>query len=540
MTYRPRLGIQGPVLGWNDPWNRAGSERIMRTGTGKMIPSQEPDVEPETYMAALKELGAEFYVHHLFPDLQELPALIEDCRKFGIRLVVGNEYGNINGPWREGTNRYDVPVEVVQTLVGSGMLEALLYDEPEHLQINAAQYRKGEWFPHWGNLQADNMHEAHGRFVERVRAELAPLSEALGAARPVLSEQVFPVLFHAQARAGMTPAPKIMKESFHPLQLGTALGAAKQYGRALWICADLWGPDTGPWLTRLSGFPGHSPAEFASALRLAYHMGPSHLFAENIDGLLRTGEGSRLEATEFGEEWLRFVRDYVPAHPLPYDHRQARANIAIIHSDDGNYGQNERPFGIRELPMPERSQSIFHAWRLVTHGAVPVHGSCLHIPGYSFPRHALQFGEPSAQYPLREGVPAERYGEPIHPLFQPANGVLAFDAYATAEAIGSPRLIVLAGSYISDGTLAACVKLAEQGSAVIACEWLLPEELRMPRRFGGGGSWLPVDSLLGEAAREHAAPYLGSDKLWRQSFGEHAVRISPADEKGFSLHIEIE
>ncbi|MFB9279768.1 hypothetical protein [Cohnella cellulosilytica] len=385
MTCHPKLGIQGPVLGWNDPWNRSGSARLMRTGTGRMIPSQEPDVAPETYMAALKELGAEFYVHHLFPDLQELPALIEDCRKFGIRLVVGNEYGNINGPWSEGANRYDIPPDVVRTLADSGLLEALLYDEPEHLQINAAQYRKNEWLPHWGKLRADSLQEAHEQFVEKVRAGLAPLSEALGEGRPILSEQVFPTLFHAQARACMTPTPKIMKESFHPLQLGTALGAAKQYDRALWICADLWGPDAGPWPTRLSGFPGHSPAEFASALRLGYHMGPSHLFVENIDGLLHTGEGRKLETTAFGEEWLRFAREYVPAHPLPYDHRQARATIAIVHSDDSNYGQNERPFGIRELPLPEHSRSIFHAWHLATQGAVPAHGSCLHIPGYSFP-----------------------------------------------------------------------------------------------------------------------------------------------------------
>lgn len=540
MTYHPKLGIQGPVLGWNDPWNRAGSGRLMRTGTGRMIPAQEPDVTPNTYMEALKELGADFYVHHLFPDLAELPTLIEDCRRFGVRLVVGNEYGNINGPWSEGANRYDIPSDAVRTLADSGLLEALLYDEPEHLQINAAQYRKNEWFPHWGRLQADSLQEAHGQFVERVQAGLAPLIEALRDGRPILSEQVFPTLFHAQARAGMTPTPKLMKESFHPLQLGTALGAAKQYGRALWICADLWGPDAGPWPTRLSGFPGHSPSEFASALRLGYHMGPSHLFVENIDGLLRTGEGRKLEATEFGEEWLRFAREYVPAHPLPYDHRQARATIAIVHSDDSNYGQNERPFGIRELAMPEHSRSIFHAWHLATQGAAPDHGSCLHIPGYSFPRHALQFREPPVEYPLPEGVPAGSCGQPIHPLFQPANSVLAFDAYATEAAIGQPELIVLAGSYISDGTLAACRKLAERGAAVIAGSWLLPEELQRSKHWSSGGVWLPVDSLLGEDARELAAPYLGSDKLWRQRFGEHAVRISPADERGFSLHIDIE
>ncbi|THF79143.1 hypothetical protein [Cohnella fermenti] len=540
MIRQPRFGIQGPVLAWNDPWNAEASMTVMRTGTGRMIPAQEPDIAPGAYTSALKELGAEFYVHHLFPDMRELPELIEDCRRTGLGLVIGNEYGNINGPWADETNRYDIPREALEPLLRSGVLEALLYDEPEHLQINASQYRKRDWLPHWGRLQATTLREANERFTDQVSKCLASLRKANAGELPVLAEQVFPTLFHSHARAGMTPTPKIMKESFHALQLGTALGAAKQYHKGLWVCADLWGPDTGPWLTRVPGFPGHSPAEFASALRLGYHMGPSHLFTENVDGLLRMNEAGKPEATEFGEEWRQFVKDYVPANPLPYDHRQARADIAIVHSDDSNYGQNERPYGIRELPMAESSQSVFHAWHLATHGAIPLHGSCLHIPGFHFPRHALQFAPDFIRYPLREGVPDRAYGKPIHPLFQPANSVLAFDAYADEEALGSPSLLILTGSYISEETLSACVKLAALGTDVIACEWLLPRELRHPRRFAGGGVWLPTDHLLNDAARELAAPHLGSPGLWRQRFGDHAVRISPADDEGFSLHLEVE
>src|SRR5690606_11335438 len=46
---------------------------------------------------------------------------------------------------------------------------------------------------------------------------------------PLISEHVFPVMFHAKARAGMDVCPKIMKESFQSLQLATSLGAAQQY-----------------------------------------------------------------------------------------------------------------------------------------------------------------------------------------------------------------------------------------------------------------------------------------------------------------------
>lgn len=539
MAYRPRFGIQGPVLGLNDPWNRAGSDRIMRTGTGRLIPAQDPDVSPEQFMIGLKQLGVEFYVHHLFPDAEELESLIEDSRKHQIKLVIGNEYGNINGPWADGTNRYDVPLHIVQKLSDSGQLEALQYDEPEHLQINASQYRKEEWLPHWGNIEADQLRQAHDQLVINVRDSLSELADALPDGQPILSEQVFPTLFHAHARAGLTPAPKMMKESFQTLQLATALGAAKQYNKGLWICSDLWGPDVGPWSTRTAGFPGHSPEEFAAALRLGYHMSPSHLFVENIDGLIRNHEQLGMLTTEFGEVWKEFLQDYVPQHPLDYSHLQADPDIVIIHSDDSNYGQNERPFGIRELTMPEHSQSLFHAWHLVTHGTIPTHGSCLHIPGYSFPRHKLQFGKEPVQYPLWEGVAQEMYGQPIHPLFQPANNVLVYDAYATAETIGKPSLVIIAGSYISEETLHACYQLAEQGACVIAGEWLLPPDLRHSRKFDSGGAWGPVESLLGDTAFEYAAPYLGSSRLWKQRFGDYTVHIAPSDQQGFTLDIEV-
>lgn len=101
------------------------------------------------------------------------------------------------------------------------------------------------------------------------------------------------------------------------------------------------GPDTGKWFTRFPGFPGHSPQEFESALKMGYLMGPTHLFVENIDVLLRHKPEGFMK-TEFGEVWLQFVRKFIPENPLTWHHAQADPDIAVIHSDDSNYGQNER------------------------------------------------------------------------------------------------------------------------------------------------------------------------------------------------------
>jgi len=539
---RPMLGLQGPVLAWQDPWAGDASDRIMRTGTGQVYRSQDPTPTGEAFVRAMKELGAEFYVHHLMPGLEGQAAMLRDLVRLDMKVCLGNEYGNINGPWAEGTNRYDAPDDAVLEAARTGKLIGLLYDEPEHLQINASQYRKDGWFPHWAATDGQTLEQSYGRFVhavaERVRHVGALLRQAGLAeeAVPLVSEQVFPVLFHANARAGMAVCPKVMKESFQPLQLAAALGAAKQYGRPLWICADLWGPDVGRWFTRMSGFPGHSPEEFASALEMGYLMGPTHLFAENIDVLLRhEGEG-RFASTEFGDVWRRFALDFVPRHPLDWRHDEAEADIALIHSDDSNYGQNARLFGNRTLEAPEASRSVFRAWHLLSRGAIPAHGSCMHIPGYDFPRHELKRRVPPESFPLPDGCP-DLPATSTHPLFYPANNVLVFDEFVREEQLGEPKLVIAAGSRLSAETLRALRRKAEAGTAVIVSAGLVPAEWKESRRFGAG-FWLTADDFLSDAVREAAEPFLGAENCWRQRFGRTEVRFTPGNEAGTTLQAE--
>jgi len=538
-----KFGLQGTVIGWQDPWAGDASDRVMRTGTGSIYPSQDPTPTPEAFLDYLKQLRTDIYVHHVFPGLEGQAELLADVRKHGIELCLGNEYGNINGPWVSGTNRYDLPDEAILAAADQGVLCGLLYDEPEHLQINAAQYRKDGWHPHWGaaseSAAAVPTDQLETGMVRAVSDRVRHVDTLLGEQRrvPLVAEHVFPVMFHAHARGGMALCPKIMKESFQPLQLATALGAARQYGVPLWICADLWGPDVGAWPIRTPGFPGHSPAEFASALRMGYYMGPTHLFTENIDALARF-DGERFRSTVFGDIWEAFVREYVPAHPIDWTHADAVADIVLIHGDDSNYGQQERPFGHRATPMPQTSQSVFAAWHLLSHGSIPAHGSCLHIPGYSFPRHELKRQVPGDRFPLMEGM---TLAEPpaVHPLFQPLRSTLVLDGYAREEQLGAPQLIVVAGSFVSPDTLRAVRKRAEAGARVLIAEGLAPEPWQTAARFDGGGVWLPTADLLGDAARELAEPLIGSADCWTQRFRDREVRIYPQDSDGYELAFEI-
>lgn len=546
MTHRPKLGLQGPVVAWQDPWAGDASDRIMRTGTGSVCPSQDRKPAPRDFLGILRKMKADFYVHHVIPGMDAAPELLADITAAGLDVCLGNEYGNINGPWVEGTNRYDVPDEAIVQAARSGRCIGLLYDEPEHLQINAGQYRKDGWFPHWGATDGMTLEEARGKVERSVLSRTRHVQDvlerigALGTSVPLISEHVFPVMFHTFAKAGMDICPKIMKESFQSLQLSTALGAAKQYGRALWICADLWGPDTGPWFTRFPGFPGHSPEEFASALRMGYLMGPSHLFAENIDVLLKHGANG-FETTEFGEVWLEFVGKFVPEHPLTWHHSQAVADIAVIHSDDGNYGQNERLFGNRALAGPERSRSVFHIWHVLSRGTIPAHGSCMHIPGYDFPRHELKRQVPLERFPLERGFASGR-GKRVHPLFYPLRNVLAFDDRVDAKRLGQPKLALVGGSSLSAETLSAVVKRAEDGGVVVIARWLLPadapEQLRKSGKMGFG-RWIVTDDFLDDSVKETAEPFLGGERCWTQRFGTTEVSMYPQDSEGFTLDFAI-
>lgn len=99
------------------------------------------------------------------------------------------------------------------------------------------------------------------------------------------------------------------------------------------ICVDLWGPDVGNWFTRLWGFPGHSTAEYKSALEMSYMMGPEFMFTESIDPLAKNEDGL-LVKTEFGEIYEEFIKKFVKENPRHYDHSMVDLDIVIIHSDD--------------------------------------------------------------------------------------------------------------------------------------------------------------------------------------------------------------
>ncbi|WP_084129053.1 hypothetical protein [Demequina sp. NBRC 110055] len=512
---RPELGIQGPVVAWQDPWAGDASDAIMRTGTGRLVASQDPAPSPQDFVGLLGELGADFYVHHVMPGLDGHDQMVEDLAGASIDVVLGNEYGNINGPWVEGTNRFDIPTSAIASASARGILAGVLYDEPEHLQINAGQYRHDGWYPHFADTAGADLAAAGSAVAASVRDVVADAQAAAAAPLTVAAEHVFPTMFHTLARGGMAPTPKMMKESFHPVQMAMAMGAALQYDRPLWVCADLWGPDIGPWFTRAPGFPGHSPEEFATALRMAYLLAPDKLFVENIDVLARFG-GDSFVLTEFGDVWSEFVRSFVPTAGVDWSFRDATPNVALIHADDSDFGRGVQAFGDRDARAPEQASSVFDAWRVLTHATTPPHGISLHIDGYRFPRVELD-GVARDQFPLTHGAPAPTH---VHEPFQPAHNVLVYDEMVSDARLPDAPVIVVVGSRLPDATRDMLVRRAERGATVVIGDWLAAG-IASGRK--GEGVWIATERVGADDAMEVLAPHLGSADEWTQRFGDVEV-----------------
>ena len=94
---------------------------------------------------------------------------------------------------------------------------------------------------------------------------------------PLLTEDVWPDLYHLFARAGWTLTPKFLKEGFGlPVVASVTLGAALQYADRTHfnVTPDLWG---------LSRYPGHSLEALRSALLMGYWLGAERIHVENMD-----------------------------------------------------------------------------------------------------------------------------------------------------------------------------------------------------------------------------------------------------------------
>ncbi len=420
---------------------------------------------------------------------------------------------------RDWFNRSDgrhyelIPDDVLAELAKSRRLLGVEYDEATHMQCcrNKIAFPEATRPPWMYDPKDDQLEQASDHFTTAVQ-DVAAAYERHGIS--LFTEHVFSDLLHNFARAGYTPAPKILKESWSPIAIAIAMGAAIEYDKQLWITPDLWGP---------TGYPAHSVEEYRSALVLAYTMGADVIYTENLafdnknQGIgslvLVTNDGNDYRLTDYGRVADWFAHQYVPAHPRYYDFRQLRPRVAIVRQPDSCWGQAtswlpDTLFGNDSWPSTTVTEAWFKIWHLLTRGVVPA-------DGINWNGGGSYIGRP-------------------HQLFCPLDGVVVLDHYARAEHLRGVEAIFLTGLGVSDATLDAIVECVRAGATCVALPHLLPERVRDTTGDNGhctdgAGRWIATTDFLAPHVRKSIVPILPPYDTIRYQFGETEVRIGTVD-----------
>lgn len=537
-TYRPLIGLQNPVIGYADPFHPQSSLQYLRTGEQQQFPIQDPTPSPEEYLALIKTLGADFYMHHSIPEPSEIRSLIRTLDKNGLPFILGNEFYSINGPYSPGTSRGDYPAELVSEAAKSSRFLGLLYDETEHRQLHSTQYNPNAKGYEWADPNGKSADQIEADIVSEIEKTRAKYGNT-----PLFSEHVFPVMYHTFCRGGINPCPKLLKEEYQPLQIAVSLGAAKQYKRHFSVCVDLWGFDVGNWFTRLWGFPAHSPEEFDSALKLAWQLSPYMMFTENIDPLARNTPGGFV-LTEFGKVQKHFREQFVPAHPLPYSHLDAKCDIAVIRPDDacisrtGNF-DSRGLYGSADLLPDEKTGSFFDVMHVLLHRTISNQAVTYFQSGHTEWPAANYKRTPEAlsALPLPNGVGIEEE-KTYHPIFHPMNSTLVFDQYAKPDDIGDASLIIVCGTRLGPDTAAVVAKKAEQGATAVIAGYFY-EEFKPFLSNDNIRRLHFVENFLCPQFLQTVEPYLGSPEEWSLRFGEYRLMITNPSKDGRTLEFKL-
>ncbi len=469
--------------------------------------------------SAMDALGVDFVVYHYHgpngtaeEEAARMQHLGERFKQKGLKVIVNTETGNwsmnlldrdgndwVNQPG--GLHLFKFPASVVKSLSQSDAVWGIEYDELEHSQIT----RNLSLTLQDVSVHPISLAETNGMTFRQADSAICHNGKALVdelhglGTRYVLSEHVWPVLYHNFARAGFTPVYKQMKEGWSDVWAAVAAGACLQYNRELWACLDLWNNDV---------FPGHSAAELYSNMLFAYWFGVDKAYVEAVGNHTYSIENNTIALKERGQKISNFTHLYVPKNPRPYTFRDYQPEIAIIRFDDTDWGQGKTIysvwgddvrlywpdwlFGAYNLNASPTTEEWIRAWHTITHGWVK--------------KESLSW----ASYEAYKGMQ--------HRSFAPANSPIVFDGTVSKELLKTVRLAFLCGLEISSSTLQSVEELVkEKGLVVVTSSRFAPQRFASQYTVGtkaftdGKGRWILTDDMASNEVKRLVQPFLGKD-----------------------------
>lgn len=367
----------------------------------------------------------------------------------------------------------------------------------------------------------------------------------------VTATHVFPVLHHVSARAGFDPCPKIAKEFYSPVSLAIAMGAALQYGRRLTVDVDLWYYDL---------VPGHPPEEVWCNLLLAYWLGADRVYLEGCGhnltpsgaqgipfSLMTQVTPEKYQLTAHGEMLRRFIREYLPRHPRPWSFRDVRPQVAIVRFPDSDYGQrylkaagwHQGLYGSPNLPPTEDTEAWFQVWNLLTFGRTGTDG---------LTHFRVTFAANGQDRPPRENAVYSLHTRPLqaegHRFWGPLNGAVVFDHLVGYDRLRGIPLLFLVGTQVSDETLTALRRCAEEGAVLIIWKGLARRAGFPDYRSGvriiptGKGKIVLTDAYTSAEMWQVVWPYVGRPDEIRYRFGERTVVLHRISDNDVEVRVE--
>ncbi|RRJ94959.1 hypothetical protein Ga0100231_012120 [Opitutaceae bacterium TAV4] len=461
---------------------------------------------------------------------------------------------NLFEPW-ERTHLYLLPDEILAKFSKMPGMKAVCYDEIEHMQLTNSRFMKRDGtgdYPALVDTTAMQLPEAYDALVARM-VELHDHHARFNIATSV--ELVWPVMHHLFARAGWAISPKILKESWTPVPVAMALGAAVEYagtGTDVWINPDLW---------FRGHYPGHSVDAMRSALVYGHWLGASRVYQENMDfvntrdvilhpdvnnnidyskavqgrhhpdadgwlgSLVQFSSDKEYQLTPYGVAFRDYARDYRPHNPVPYTWRDARCRVAIVRFEDSNWGQRQSWFrddllGSKIVHSTPDTEAWFGIWHRLSHGVIPKEGLSYHINSVK-----------NSQMPR---------------FFVPAPPTLVFDhrvgdEHPDFDFKGAKILFLTGTDLITDATHALVRKRVRSGLTVATLPHLAPPDVR--KKFeqvsvsgkseyevrDGSGRWIVARDFLGPQVAAALKPLLSPPNELQHDFGKHKLVIREVD-----------
>lgn len=497
---------------------------------GIELPSQVP--VSDAIKDALSDIGVQYVNYYTYLGGSEAQAIDVNNAMMGLCR-------DLDMLFSLSCYHIDPPDAVVQAAAKEPLFRGIVFDELEHVRLLFQRSPELRIADPSAFHSLDQAYDGTLEGFSQLKAKFDMLSTS------VTATHVWPVLHHVAARAGFTVCPKICKEFFSTVSLAVGLGAAKQYGRDLWVDVDQWFYDL---------LPGHPAEEVKSNLLLAYWLGADLVYLEGCGKnlaepgsqgtpftLIKQPFTSNYQLTEYGEMLRWFIKEYVPSHPRPWTFRDVQPEVAMIRFPDTCFGQRYTPYwadqlyGSPNLHSNTDTEAWFQLWNLLTFGKTG-------RDGISY--YKLSFGTAGASRPNQPGMLPSWESRPdeagVHRFFVPMNGVLVYDHLVGYDLLKDIPLLCLTGTRVSEPTMAAITQCVEQGATCVAWGPLAKQHglawtggVKVVTR--GQGKFVITDDFGFGSVINEIADHLGSAAEIRYRFsspnGTQEVVFQPGDEQ---------